>query len=113
VRVKIGDNWVPGKVRELDKNTPRSYWVKTNDGRSFRRTRTDIIPSLEQNSESSSAVQPHGLSVPQEQSFSESVPNHTNLNSSASHTNTTDDSGGYVTRSGRVVRKPERLVYDS
>ena len=41
VRVRVGRKWIPGKVHQVCQQ-PHSYFVRTLDGREFRRTRRAI-----------------------------------------------------------------------
>ncbi|XP_031570211.1 uncharacterized protein K02A2.6-like [Actinia tenebrosa] len=46
IRVKMGKLWKPGIVKQ-GAETPRSYWIETDEGREYRRNRKMIIKSPE------------------------------------------------------------------
>jgi rRNA-processing protein FCF1 len=121
VKFKMNDKWIPGTIQKHDE-TPRSYLIKTSDGKVIRRTRTDIVPVVNSSSQTTT-VEGDGTRVssglglmlgmdPPGQPASRDNSNLTNTSVQPS-TNHENSSSPYRTRSGRVVRRPDRLICGS
>lgn len=90
--------WVPATVKEPF-SAPRSYTVEFN-GKEYRRNRSDLLKCKTRNTSESQITDP--------MSVTNTVGNR-ETNTEHSNTLNTSTTGETITRSGRVVRPPERF----
>lgn len=117
IRVQMGSHWKPGVVTE-DAGTPRSYRIRTDEGREYRRNRRALMKSPESDP-SATNISPHHESptvrtngsshsketADQAVSFFEE-PTTASQEQEEIHSLEDEISEPYKTASGRVVRRP-------
>ena len=120
IRVQMGSHWKPGVVTE-HAETPRSYRIRTDEGREYRRNRRVFIKSRESGS-SATDISPH-LESPtvraNEHSTSKEAanqvipsveePNSTSQEQGEIYSSEEEISEPLKTASGRAVRRPLRF----
>ena len=120
IRVQMGSHWKPGVVTE-HAGTPRSYRIRTDEGREYRRNRrvlmkspesdpsaTDISPHLESPTMRTNRSSPSKETADQAVSFSEE-PTTTSQEQEEIHSLEDEISEPHKTASGRVVKRPPRF----
>ena len=120
IRVQMGSHWKPGVVTE-HAGTPRSYRIRTDEGREYRRNRrvlmespesdplaTDISPHLESPTVRTNRSSPSKETADQAVSFSEE-PTTTSQEQEEIHSLEDEISEPHKTASGRVVKRPPRF----
>ena len=120
IRVQMGSHWKPGVVTE-HAGTPRSYRIRTDEGREYHRNRrvlmkspesdpsaTDISPHLESPTVRTNRSSPSKETADQAVSFSEE-PTTTSQEQEEIHSLEDEISEPHKTASGRVVKRPPRF----
>ena len=103
VRVRMGKHWKPGVVKQCEE-TPRSYRIKTDEAGEYRRNRRMIMKSRENNPLATDDGD-DSASETEEYHSSEETPDHQAMSPGA-----TEPADPITrTRSGRVVRRPQRF----
>lgn len=100
VLIRNGKTWERGIVVKKDKN-PRSYWVKTQNSRIVRRNRVHLKPSENK---------PYfDLEIERNENVeADKIVDRTVMSNGP---NVSRSNGSYVTRSGRIVKPPDRYGY--
>ena len=120
IRVQMGSHWKPGVVTE-HAETPRSYRIRTDEGREYRRNRRALIKSPESGL-STTDISPHHKSPTvraNEHSTSEETANQaipsveepisTSQEQGEMYSSEEEISEPLKTASGRTVRRPLRF----
>ena len=120
IRVQMGSHWKPGVVTE-HAETPRSYRIRTDEGREYRRNRRALIKSPESGL-SATDISPHHKSPTvraNEHSTSEEAANQaipsveepisTSQEQGEMYSSEEEISEPLKTASGRTVRRPLRF----
>lgn len=117
IRIKMGKQWKPGTVEHMAE-TPRSYWIKTDEGGEYRRNRKMIRKSPEKRPSTKLNDEEHTSELegyPSNQEViggSDTEDTITPLEGSETaevHPETTEAAEPIRTRSGRITRKPTRF----
>jgi hypothetical protein len=105
VRMRYGKSWKPVMVTK-NANEPRSYIVQNTEGRKYRRNRSQL---LKLNNQSSWQLKDRE----EENEVTVGLGNETDsLSSSHKKVGQSKElSKSYITRSGRVSKPPQRLIY--
>ena len=122
IRLQMGSHWQPGIVTE-HAGTPRSYRIRTDEGREYRRNRRVLMKSLESGS-SATDISPHHESPmvranehsPSKEAANQAIPSvedptTTSQEEEEMYTCQEEISEPHKTASGRTVRRP--LLYIS
>ena len=122
IRVQMGSHWKAGVVTE-HAGTPRSYKIRTDEGREYRRNRRVLMKSPESGS-STTDVSPHHESPmvranehsPSKEAASQAIPSRsveepttTSQEHEEMYTSQEEISEPRKTASGRTVRRPLRF----
>lgn len=120
IRVQMGSHWKPGVVTE-HAGTPRSYRIRTDEGREYRRNRRVLMKSPESDP-SATDISPHhesptvrtNGSSPSKETADQAVPffeepTTTSQEQEEIHSLEDEISEPHKTASGRAVRRPLRF----
>ena len=108
VRLYDGTNWtIKGKIIKQLKDQPRSYLVKTQNGKIIKRNRKDVLLSKKEN-ESNNLEKTENNEYPLF-TFSQTNTRKNDNNNTDNINNQINETSTRQTRSGRIIRRPRRF----
>lgn len=108
VRIKREGEWKPAKVIEVA-DTPRSYIVETSEGAVLRRNRRHLHKDTSQDQSSTKVNMETNVEINRETKQSTSNVEQQSQSSGSPQQQANNVEEGYRTRSGRLVKVPNRL----